>query len=66
MNLSLDLLLLALAAVLSLGLVVGLICLIIGVHHDDRAGLGSLPSGPCAQFARRVTGMHTIGLSDED
>lgn len=65
MNLLPDLLPLALAGILGLGLAVGLVCLVIGVHCADRAGLDSLPGGLCAQLARRVTGLHVLGSSDE-
>lgn len=65
MNLFLDLLPLAIVGLISLGLAVGLICLVVGVHCIDRAGLDSLHGGLCAQLARRVVGLHAIGLRDE-
>jgi hypothetical protein len=65
MSLLPDLLLLALVGVISLGLAAGLVCLIIGMHCDDRAGLDSRPGGMCARLARRVTGLHVIGSHHE-
>jgi len=60
-----DLLPLALVGLLSLGLALGLICLVIGVHLGDRAGLNSPRGGLCARLARRVTGLHVISSDDE-
>lgn len=65
MNLFLDLLPLALVGLIFLGLAVGLICLVVGVHCIDRSGLDSLHGGLCAQLARRVIGLHVIGPYDK-
>ena len=66
MNLHLALLPLAFVAVVGSTLALGLICFVIGVHHDDRAKLGSVPGGLCSRLARRTAGLHVISPYDKN